>query len=115
MTFAGIYGIVIGMAMIGQWSLSLARNQVPELRTEPIRIKFHIVGELITALASFVGGLGLLLDYSWGLNVFVVAMGMLLYTAIVSPGYFAQKGEWPIMGLFAGVIILALVSLVLVL
>jgi hypothetical protein len=115
MTFAGVYGIVVGLAMIGQWSISLARNQVPELRTEPIRIKFHIVAELITALASFVGGLGLLLDYSWGLNVYVVAIGMLLYTAIVSPGYFAQKGQWPMMGFFAVVIILALISLVLVL
>ena len=39
----------------------------------------------------------------------------MLYTVIVSPGYFAQKREWPMVGVFALPLILALVSLRLVL
>ncbi len=39
---------------------------------------------------------------------------MLLYTVIVSPGYFAQKREWPMVGMFAVLLALALVSLGLV-
>jgi len=43
--------------MIGQWAFSLARKQVPELETEPIRILFHVGAELATAIALLIGGL----------------------------------------------------------
>jgi len=45
----------------------------------------------ITALTLILGALGLLTDQPWQTMVFLVAMGMLLYTEIISPGYFAQK------------------------
>jgi len=41
-------------------------------------------------------------------------MGMLLYAVINSPGYFAEKRQWPMVGMFAVLLILALVSLGLV-
>jgi len=41
-------------------------------------------------------------------------MGMLLHTVIVSSGYFAQKGQWPFVVLFAVVLILAVISIMLV-
>jgi hypothetical protein len=115
MTFAALYAILIGVFMIGYWVLSLAKKQVPELETEPIRILFHIAAEFVTAIALVVGGIGLLTNSSWGLQVYQVSMGMLLYTVIVSPGYFAQKREWPMIGVFAVIFILALISLGLVL
>jgi hypothetical protein len=46
------------------------------------------------------------------LSVYLVAVGMLLYSMIVSPGYFAQRGEWPLVGVFAVLLLLALLSLV---
>ena len=36
-----------------------------------------------------------------------VSAGMLLYTAIVSPGYFAQQGQWAFLIMFATVLALA--------
>jgi len=115
MTFAALYAIVIGILMIGQWVFFLATKRVPELETEPIRILFHLAAEFITAIALLVGGLGLLTNSNWGLQIYLVSMGMLLYTVIVSPGYFAQKREWPMVGMFAVLLILALISLGLVL
>ena len=115
MTFSPVYAIVAGIAMLGYWSVSLARSKVPELETEPIRIGFHIVAEFATAIVLLVGGIGLLLSSSWGLNVYLVAMGMLLYTVVVSPGYFAQKREWRMVGLFVILIVLGVASLVLAL
>ena len=114
MTFAALYAIFVGVMMIGQWAFSLLKGQVPELETEPIRIRFHLAAEFVTAAALILGGVGLLADSAWGSKLHLVAMGMLLYTVIVSPGYFAQKGEWPMVGMFAVVLILALVSLGLV-
>ena len=40
---------------------------------------------------------------------------MLFYTSIVSPGYFAQRGQWGWLGMFPGIIILGLVSIAFVL
>jgi hypothetical protein len=115
MTFASLYAILVGIAMIGQWSFALARRQVPELKTELFRIAFHLAGELLTAIALIAGGLGLLTGEPWGQPAYLVSTGMLLYTVIVSPGYFAQKRQWPVVGMFALLLILALVSLGLVL
>jgi hypothetical protein len=39
---------------------------------------------------------------------------MLLYTVIVSPGYFAEKGQWAFVAMFAVLLLLALLSIVLV-
>jgi hypothetical protein len=38
--------------------------------------------------------------------------GMLLYTIIVSSGYFVQKRVWPIVGMFAVLLILTVISLI---
>jgi hypothetical protein len=110
MTFAACYAIIAGLAMMGQWTLSIVRRQVPELATEPIRIGFHLAGEWATAILLVIGGSAVLADAGWGVEVALVSMGMLLYTVIVSPGYFGQKGRWPMVGMFAVLLVLTLAS-----
>jgi hypothetical protein len=114
MTFAALYAVAVGALMIAQWTFFLVRGQVPELETEPLRIRFHLAAEFITAIALIAGGVGLLLAAGWGRTLYLVAVGMLFYTVIVSPGYYAQRGEWSFVAMFAAVLLLALVSLVLV-
>jgi len=113
MKFTAIYALVIGMGMIGQWTASYLTQNIPELKTEPIRIAFHIAAELLTALILIISGIALLTGTTWGKNLYLIGLGMLFYTAIVSPGYFAQKGEWAWLGMFSAIIILGLVSLML--
>ncbi len=114
MVFASVFALVVGAGMIGQWLFFLATGQVPELQTEPLRIRFHLAAEFATAIALLVGAIALLTDQSWSQWFYLLAMGMLLYTVIVSPGYFAEKGQWAFVGMFAVVLLLALVSIVLV-
>jgi hypothetical protein len=40
---------------------------------------------------------------------------MLAYTVIVSPGYFAQQGQWPLAGMFAVLLALDVASVVVLL
>ncbi len=87
------FAIIVGLGMVVQWTLSWRADQIAELQTEPIRIRFHIAGEMVTALALMAGGAGLLLHAAWSVPLYLVAMGMLFYTAIVSPGYFAAAGR----------------------
>lgn len=111
MTFAAVFAIAVGILMMGQWVFLFSRRQIPELETEPYRISFHIAGEMLTAIALIVSGYGLLMGGAWSEWLILLALGMLLYTAIVSPGYFAQKGQWTLVGAFALLLILALMSL----
>ncbi|MBN1315739.1 MAG: hypothetical protein JXA42_09735 [Anaerolineales bacterium] len=108
MIFASAFSIIVGVGMIGQWAFSYFSKQIPELEHEPIRIWFHIAAEMATAMNLIVGGLGLLLNWGWGKDIYFIAMGMLFYTAIVSPGYFAQKGQWAWLGIFAVVFLLGI-------
>jgi hypothetical protein len=114
MTIPGVFSIIVGVGMIGQWSLSFAAKQIPELATEPIRIWFHIVGEMGTAVLLVISGVGLLSQTTWAPALFLVSAGMLIYTAIVSPGYFAQKGQWIWVLIFGVIITITVVSIILV-
>lgn len=114
MIFSAVFALIVGIGMIGLWSFLLLTKQVPELETEPLRIRFHIAAEFVTAVVLVAGGIGLLNGQSWSQWLYLVAIGMLFYTVIVNPGYYVEKGEWPFVGMFAVILILALTSLVLV-
>lgn len=90
---AAIYSIIIGIAMIGMWISLITTNQVPEINTEPIRISYHLIGEFLTAILLLIGGFGLFTHRGWSFHVFLISMGMLLYTVIVSAGYYGQNGD----------------------
>jgi hypothetical protein len=111
MKFAGIFAIFVGLMMIAQWSFFLLAGQVPEIQTEPVRLAFHLAAELATALGLLTAGTGLLRGKAWAVKTFLVFGGMLLYSVIVSPGYFAQQGQWIFVGMFAVLLALALWSM----
>lgn len=106
MKFAGWYNLVIGILMLAQWGFFLATRQVPEVHTAPVALAFHLAAEAATALALMASGFGLLNRKPWAKTLALIALGMLAYTAVVSPGYFAQQGAWPLVAMFA--VILAL-------
>jgi hypothetical protein len=112
MKFAAIYSIFIGVGMIAQWFMSYFSHQIPELITEPYRIAFHLAAEFLTAVLLIIAGIQLLRSGKNAKPLYYLATGMLLYTAIVSPGYFAQLGVWAWVWMFAAILILALVGLV---
>lgn len=104
MTFAAVYVIIVGILMFGQWAFFLATKQVPELKTEPIRIRFHIADEFITGGLLIASGIGMLAKSDRATKLYPVAMGMLLYTVIVSAGYFRAKARVADRGDVCGVV-----------
>ena len=115
MFFPAVFAILVGVGMIVQWTLSYFNNQIPELETEPIRIKFHIAAEMLTAASLLAAGIGLLMFLSWATPLYLIAVGMLLYTSVVSPGYFAQQGQWGWLVMFGILIILGITSIFIIL
>jgi hypothetical protein len=109
--FAAWFGIFVGLLILAQWGFFLATGQVPELQSEPYRILFHLAAEFATAAGLVIAGIALLRKSSWAPPVFLVTAGMLLYSVIASPGYFAQQGQWALAGMFAILLVLALASI----
>lgn len=102
------YAILVGFLMITMWTALLLGGQVPELQTEPWSIALHLVAEFATALALITSGYGLLRARAWAQRSILLALGMLLYTLIQSPGYYAQLGQFSFVAMF---VILALPAL----
>jgi uncharacterized membrane protein len=111
MIYSVVFAIATGLGMIGYWILSYQTKQIPEIESEPFRIWFHIAAEMLTALVLIVSAVGLLVNPILGRSAYLVALGMLFYTAIVSSGYFAQKGKWEWVVIFAVLIALGFVGL----
>ena len=111
-SLAALYGIVVGLMMFLQWIAFIALGEVDELETEPTRISFHLAAEFLTGAVLIVSGYALLKGRSWGFPVYLVAMGMLSYTIVVSPGYFAQDGDTMFVGMFAVLWLLTVAFLV---
>jgi hypothetical protein len=108
--FAAVYGVVVGALMLAQWAFFLATGQVPELQSEPWRIALHLAAEFITAIGLIVAGIALLRCTPWSQKAYLVFTGMLLYSVIVSPGYFAQQGQWALVAMFALLLVLAVTA-----
>lgn len=72
----------------------------------------RFAAEAATAVMLIISGVSLLAGAPIAREIYLIATGMLFYTSIVSPGYFAQKGVWAWVGVFAALIILAIMGVV---
>ena len=120
MVFASVFSFAVGSLMLVQWTVTLARKRVPA-QDEGVsgrgrrEMAFHWAAESLTAIALILSGTALLRDWSWGRSVSLVALGMLIYTVINSSGWFAERREWAMVGVFAILLIGAGISLAFVL
>jgi len=112
MAYSAVFAIMVGFGMIGQWLASCLAGKIPELQTEPIRIGFHITAEMATALVLILSGILQLIGAAFGQTLFLVGVGMLFYTCIVSPGYFAQQGNWAWLIMFSALIVLGIIGII---
>lgn len=107
-----IYSLFIGILMIVMWSMFILTGQVPEMATKPVEIILHLIAEFTTAILLIGGGIGLLKKIKIGYNLNLVALGMLLYTLIVSQGYYLQKGDLVFVGIFTVLFLTTLLFLI---
>lgn len=106
-----VYVIIVGMFMGGFWLMLYLTGGIPELRTVPIEIGYHLAAEVLTAVMLVTAGFGLLRGPYWVERLYPVALGMLLYTVINSAGYYAQLEDLVMVGMFT---VLTIVTLTLI-
>jgi hypothetical protein len=91
------------------WIFLLGKREVPELRTKPTQIFFHLVAELLTSITLILGGVGLFMDQPWGVALFFIAIGMAIYSTINAAGFYGQLKDWP---MFIVLLVFTFVSLI---
>lgn len=114
MKFSAWYGIVVGFLMAGQWMFSLITGAVPEIQSAPWELAFHLAAEMLTALALILGGARALKSAPGGRRLLLCALGMVIYSEIVSAGYFAQQDQWRLVGAFGVLLAGGLIAALLV-
>lgn len=115
MKFSAWYGIGVGTLIIVQWIFFVATNSVPEFQTTPWAISFHMMAELLLALALLISGIAALYLNPWGEKALLAALGMAIYSEINSPGYFAQLGQWAPVAMFAVLLFGAVIAVMMIL
>lgn len=105
---ASIYTIIIGIAMLCMWVFLISKREVPELNTKPTQITFHLIAEFMTSIILIIGGIGLILNQSWGVTIFFISIGMVIYSTINAAGFYGQLKDWP---MFIMLITFTIVSL----
>lgn len=107
--------IVTGVSVIGLWMVLLARHAVPELAAGLPSIRFHIAAELLAAAGLLVGAALLALaDGPVARLVSAVSLGAIAYSAVNSPGYYADRGDRAVVAMF-GIVLLVIVAALLAL
>lgn len=94
---AAFYSVFIGISVLGMWFMILLNNGISE---GPIEISFHILSEFLMAILLFLGGIGLLKEKIYGKLVFLISHGMLLYSVLNATGYYGQRSDFMMMGIF---------------
>lgn len=102
MTVVAWFEIVVGIAIVGLWTLLLATGQVPQIAAGDREIWFHLAAESVTSVLLIGAGLALLSELT-GTSTAAsgLALGALLYTTIASPGYYADRRDRGPVAIFA--------------
>lgn len=111
--YSSIFAIVVGTLMILMWTFFIVSGHVPEYQTRPAEIVLHLVAEFATAILLIVAGSFALNRAAFAGRMLLIALGMLIYTLLVSPGYYIQKAEYAFVGMFGALLVLALLAVVL--
>jgi hypothetical protein len=111
MSLATLFAVLAGLFLLLQWSYFFATGQMADLRTEPAKAALHLLAEFVTAVALIVGGWAVFADQAWGMQLYLVAMGMLLYAVINGSGEYVEIRAWTMAGVFLVLFLSALLVL----
>lgn len=87
----GSYCVAVAAFMALWWGVEIRKGALDRPDRSRAEIALHLAAELVTALLLAVGGIVLVRAGTPSLAL--VGLGMLLYTVVQSPGYFAARRE----------------------
>ena len=87
MTVAAVFGIVIGLLLIGIRISLVLSDHTYELGQDSSQMALVLTAELITAGTLVAGGFGLLTESAWGQPVCLISLCLLLLLVLGGVGH----------------------------
>lgn len=112
---ASVYLMAVGLLMAAMWVLALREGVWDRGDRSHAELALHLLAEALTATWLIGGGIALLVAGHVAVPFLAVGVGMLLYTTIVSPGYFVARREYSPVVMFAALIVLTTAAAVILL
>jgi len=88
---SGVFSISAGTITTLLWIIVLLKKKANLFIEHPFERLFHITAEFIMATLAIVGGIALILELTWGLYMFLFAMGLILYAIVNAIGIYGKK------------------------
>ncbi len=87
----GVFVIIAGTLAIVLWIIVLLKKIEHKFIEKPFERLFHIVAEFVMSIVAIISGILLLLQQTWGLPLFFLATGLILYALINAIGIYGEK------------------------
>ena len=88
---SGIFSISAGTITALLWIIVLLRKKGIRFIEHPFERLYHVIAEFIMSILAIVGGIALILQLTWGLYLFLFAMGLILYAIVNAIGIYGKK------------------------
>lgn len=88
---SGIFSISAGTITASLWIIVLLRKKGIRFIEHPFERLYHVIAEFIMSILAIVGGIALILQLTWGLYLFLFAMGLILYAIVNAIGIYGKK------------------------
>jgi hypothetical protein len=106
---AAFYSIFIGICISGMWIMILLNEGISE---GTIEISFHLFSEFLMAILLIIAGFDILRNRIYGKKVFLISHSMLVYSVLNAAGYYGQRSNYIMMGMFIVFLIISSVFLI---
>ena len=104
-----VYSIVIGISILGMWSMILLTGGISE---PPIEISLHLISEFSMAILLLISGISILRGKIYGKTIFLISNGMLIYSVLNAAGYYGQRNNFAMVGMFVVIFIISSIFMV---
>lgn len=88
---SGIFSISAGTITASLWIIVLLRKKGIRFIEHPFERLYHVIAEFIMSILAIVGGIALILQLTWGIYLFLFAMGLILYAIVNAIGIYGKK------------------------
>jgi len=88
---SGIFSISAGSITALLWIIVFLRKKGNLFIEHPFERLFHATAEFIMSTLAITGGIALILQLTWGLYMFLFAMGLVLYAIVNAIGLYGKK------------------------
>ncbi|MCG3221869.1 MAG: hypothetical protein H7641_10860 [Candidatus Heimdallarchaeota archaeon] len=87
----GAFVIGAGTLAMILWIVVLSTKMGHKFREKPFERLFLVIAEFVMSIIAIISGIALLLQQTWGLPLFFLATGLILYALINAIGIYGEK------------------------